>query len=283
MNYTFYFNGTGDDTIFSLDSDPWINLSDSREDRSLILTYLDFMNRPDKLKVYEGLGTGQGMQSSMELLFATNLSKYTKRFIYDIEDVTQNQKNEQITINLIGFSRGSITILHILKNLQNSKTNPLKEIPNLTLNVVLIDPVPGNYKISNRLDFLHQNTTNQHIDLSNINWINNVGILISSHCIKAMPFKPMIPEFHYNTKVTIDFYFGEHTFILYTTARLRIDKDDDVSYHDYYDAERILKKYDDDDDDNYNDSYYKAKRIFDRKKLEIICDDYNSLPLLNVL
>lgn len=114
-------------------------------------------------------------------------------------------EGKKVTLNCYGVSRGAIAALLTAKLLENIDENELN------IHLALIDPVPGNFLFSPKLDFLGLTLTNQAIDLTASKNLKKVLALYANSPLPArIAHAPLFPQYPANTEVTEEVIPGYH-------------------------------------------------------------------------
>ena len=140
-----------------------------------------------------------GCDGLLGYVFASGIDEQCQQVVSQIikirEKILESKSSNRIVINCYGYSRGGATALMLAKMLGQYPIDMVE------VNLVLLDPVPGNSIISAKLDLFDLTLANQVIDLSSC---HNLKRVISIYHAKPSPeyfFSPLRPSYPANTLV----------------------------------------------------------------------------------
>jgi hypothetical protein len=136
--------------------------------------------------------------------FSYGVEKQANQFIKDLKANLANS-NENIQINLIAHSRGTLSALLAIKKIQ--KDPLLKNRVQITAD--FRDPVPGNFQLTTKFagDLA---SANQVLDLRDCDILKKAYITLQERPIISIAFDALIPKFHQGTHVEIETLPGYH-------------------------------------------------------------------------
>ena len=159
---------------------------------------------------FDGCGITNGLSGA---IFATGL---TEQCQVVVNLIARNLlgKFRYITVNAIGLSRGGIAVLYLAKMIRKL------EAPNIGMNLLLFDPVPGNLIYPSALDIFGFFTANKALDISSC---ANVATVLALYPYIALPdfafHAPLFPKYPPGCVVEEDVCLGCHQGALFC-ARL---------------------------------------------------------------
>lgn len=149
---------------------------------------------------FSGTGVDYGFSGT---IFGTGLDRQCESVI---ERVLQEiNSGHQITLNVYGHSRGGIAALFLAKQLGNIN------VEKLTINLALLDPVPGNYLTTSSTDPFKISLANKTMDLSDCKPLKNVLALYPHVPLPAIAcHAPLLASYPQQAKVVEEVVNGCH-------------------------------------------------------------------------
>ncbi|WP_028388813.1 hypothetical protein [Legionella fairfieldensis] len=147
---------------------------------------------------FNGCGVDYGISG---ILFGSGLDEQCERVINCL--VQEINAGHQITLNVYGHSRGGIAALLLAKQLGNIDKEKL------TINLVLLDPVPGNFIITSIIDPFNLSLANKTMDLSDCKPLRKVLALYPHKPLLA--HTPLLASYPPETEVEEEVVNGCHS------------------------------------------------------------------------
>lgn len=170
---TVFFNGTGHAKSNPCFLANWLFALRQESDSQL------FMN-------FDGIGV---VNPIMGTIFGTGMDKHCQEVIEKVRECIES--GDEVILNVYGHSRGGISALMLAKQLSN--INPFQ----LSINLALHDPVPGNLLVTPYFDAWDISLANKFMDLSMCKPLKNV-LALYPH--KPLMFHaPLFPDYPANT------------------------------------------------------------------------------------
>lgn len=155
---------------------------------------------------FKGCGIDYGWKGT---IFGTGLEEQCGEVVEQVKKLLSNGQN--VTVNAYGHSRGGIACLLLAKMLGDYSSDLV------TVNLVLMDPVPGNLIISSKLDFAGLTLAKQSMDLSKCRNLNAVLAIYTQEPLPALSFHaPIIPTYPATTNLDEHIIPGCHSGAQYT-------------------------------------------------------------------
>lgn len=155
--------------------------------------------------LFDGVGVAYG---TMGMLFGRGLDEQAAQVVARVKRLreTFGEIDVPVCVNAVGLSRGGVACLVLAKLLQEEFGSKVR------LNLLLIDPVPGNSITAVKFDrFVGASWTRQCIDLTNVTCISRVLSIYPHEPLPDVAFHaPLIPSFHPSVKVEEDVVLGCH-------------------------------------------------------------------------
>lgn len=224
-----FFPGTGDDTNYHKkirDFDDFINNnSDGSYYPDYFMIFKQFFSY-NHTTIIGGAHLGIG-----GVLFGSGTNGIVQKVIAEIKSILRPNKSFKLInyrLNIFGISRGCISAMNLLYELQNKEHLILQEGVGFIndINILFLDPCPGNSKMINKVDIMQLTHSRERTDISNISCISKAGIVITSNHINFLT--PLIPIFHYNTELRIEQVIGKHNDAFSTELELLRDNMNDI-------------------------------------------------------
>lgn len=208
---TIYFNATGVDRTsraqYVHDGETYTDGAAANE-----LFNATFRDRTKGYSAYviDGSAIGHNISGGV---FAFNLETQVQKEISFVRwELEQLDNEEKLTLNLFGHSRGGVAAFLMCQGLKD--VAPKK----LSINVVAIDPVPGNFVWTAYLDRtlgLNLSVASRCYDMQDCHNLTNMLVIFSNtvggnklpHVIGHAPVLPMFPK---STNVTVDVMHSDH-------------------------------------------------------------------------
>lgn len=144
----------------------------------------------------------EGPMGIWGFVFGSGLDGYVKKQLDHV--VKKINKNKyKVTLNVFGYSRGGLGALMLADKL--SEVDP----DLLSINLILLDPVPGNLTITSKIDPFNVALANIAQDLSKCKPLNNVLVLYSAELLKPT-LAPVFPLYPSHANVIEDISPGDH-------------------------------------------------------------------------
>jgi len=136
-------------------------------------------------------------------LFGTGLEQQCQRVVKRIN--TLHQQGKRVRLIVYGYSRGAIAGL--LLAMMVGKIDP----DLLEVNLILVDPVSGNYLTTAAIDFTHRTLARQTMDVSESINLNKVLVLYANNpLLDIFAHAPVVPRFPSQCHVTEEIVPGFH-------------------------------------------------------------------------
>lgn len=194
-----YFSGTG---LFTGLSD-----QENREDSDTISSALFRCSEHKENQISHGfLGCGI-VGGFLGGIYGAGINGQVRSVENLVHNINKNHPGKKIILNMYGHSRGGITAILAAKALGNVTAFKLD------INMALLDPVPGNFGITQALDPADCTLADQAIDLSNCANLKNVLRLYpygGGIIMPLMAHTPLVSTFPKDCTVTEDVITGIH-------------------------------------------------------------------------
>lgn len=157
--------------------------------------------------VVDGCAVNDNMSSG---LFAFHLESQVAAQINTVREALKKlAPNEKLTLNLFGHSRGGIATYLMCQGLKD--VSPEK----LAINLVAIEPVPGNYVWTSYLDHglgLNLSIASRSYDMRDCKNLNHALVIFANDAKMSAVFAhaPLLPMFPQSTNVTVDVVESNH-------------------------------------------------------------------------
>lgn len=140
-------------------------------------------------------------------IFTFNLTAQVKQIAHEIEQELASS-SKAITLNIYGFSRGAVAAFLVAQL--------LKHIPKdrLIINIVAIDPVPGNFITTVHGDLILGVASTLSAAVADLSECNNIGrllILFTNEHVDAVCHAPILPTYPKLCHAEIDVTPGCHS------------------------------------------------------------------------
>lgn len=150
---------------------------------------------------FDGCGKTDGW---MGFLFGAGLDFQCETVVWFIKSLPKD-KMSKIVINTVGFSRGGLACILLAQKIEYE----FKEL-DIHVNLMLIDPIPGNLITLAKFDLFGFTWTGRSLDLSKLLKLKSV-VAIYPHGIPNLSFHaPIIPIYGKHTHVTEEVILGWH-------------------------------------------------------------------------
>lgn len=161
--------------------------------------YANTLSTHDHIKMgFDGCGLTHGLSGT---IFGTGLDEHCEEVIRIIKK--QMNMGHQVTLNVYGHHRGGIAALMLAQQL--STVNP----EHLSINLALVDPVPGNLISTATIDPLKICLTNKVMDLTSCKPLKKVLALYPVEPLPAIfCHAPLIASYPENTDVEEELVYG---------------------------------------------------------------------------
>ena len=197
---TAYFSGTDQDI---------------KEDDDCLATLLYNNTQPSSAAPlgFSGTYKTEGIRG---LIFGHGLKKQCRQTRDKVKQLVNDGK--KVKLNCYGHSRGAIAALLLAKMLHSVAANSLE------INLVFLDPAPGNFLTTGKLDIFSKTLAKQAIDLSKCSNLNRVLSLYTNElrqgiqAVESWLITPLLPKYPANCLLEEDVIPGNHSdaqFILY--------------------------------------------------------------------
>lgn len=195
---TIYFNGSNEsDKIPELGT---ISLA----------TLLNAITKQDKDHHYSFCITGCNIDNhdyrDLGIVFTFNLQRQVMEVLARIKKIIAEAGQEPIQINLFGFSRGAIAVFWV--------SQLLKEFKNVKINLVALDPVPGNLISTAFLDQILGIDMSVSSAVANLTECDNLDKALILFTNEAHPdlacYAPLLPALPSQCKAEVDVTPGRH-------------------------------------------------------------------------
>jgi hypothetical protein len=187
ITLTIYFSGTGH----------------SIENNEMLAGALHSMTLLDKEHAkmgFDGCGVEYGCSGAM---FGTGLEEQCEQVVENVIGMLKIGK--RVRLNAYGHSRGAVACLLLAKKLGKFDRDILE------INLVLMDPVPGNLISSAALDFTHRTLARQALDVSDCRNLTRVLAIYPHEPLPDYAFHaPIIPQYPPYCEVTEEIIPGCH-------------------------------------------------------------------------
>lgn len=198
--------------------------TDGRVEHDNSLTSLFYNNTiTDNVKTFKlcfnGCGTDNPYSTSFDFggIFTYGLMKQVEAAVKQVKNLlSANENDNTLTVNMYGFSRGGAATFLLTKHLNNLPHGMLER---LTINLVALEPVPGNLIKQVGFDVVGHTLTSHVWDLSNCK-INKMLVLYTNQLlpdfgnslmkIVADAHAPILPNYPESCEGTIDVLYGCH-------------------------------------------------------------------------
>lgn len=173
-----------------------------------LLEHLTVNDGPNSFSIcINGCGVESRDIRDMRVVFGFHLKKQVAKIAERIEELA-NESEDNIVLNLYGFSRGGIAAFLLCQKLKHIA------LERLTINVASFDPVPLNYITSVCTDmfFGTKNTlSGQVADLTQCANLDNLIILFTNYPLPdIMGFAPILPALPATCTAEVDVTPGSH-------------------------------------------------------------------------
>lgn len=201
-----YFNGTANNNVVPNEN------QQGKITIPAILLKMSIQDENNISQAIEGCGMNNPDYRDCRKIFSFNLVKQVEQVA---KEINQKIKSRNINLNIYGYSRGGIGAFLLCKKLK--LISPEK----LTINVVVIDPVPGNFISTVQADFWFGGYTTLTAGVSDLSDCHNVQTMLLLYMNEPKPhiisiledqnaFAPLLPSYSKNTKADVDVMRGLH-------------------------------------------------------------------------
>lgn len=163
---------------------------------------------------FDGTGVTDGIPG---LLFGEGIEDQCLVVREQVLDLIK--RNKRVKLNCCGYSRGAVAAMILAKKLGSFDPELIE------VNLALLDPVPGNWLFTPKIDFLKITLANQAMDLSQTKNLKNV---LALYCNQELPsyaaHGPLFGKYPSNTKVEQTVVPGDHGTILAGNIRSIINR-----------------------------------------------------------
>uniref|UniRef100_A0A7S1A2U5 Uncharacterized protein n=1 Tax=Noctiluca scintillans TaxID=2966 RepID=A0A7S1A2U5_NOCSC len=157
---------------------------------------------------FEGCGVSHGVRGT---LFAHGLQEQC-RVVRQYLDIFREARIP-VQLNFVGLSRGGIGGLYLA---QSADLDPREVV----INLLLFDPVPGNFIWMARVDYLGVMNASSSMDVSHVRNLGRVVVLYPHQPLPSIAVHaPLLPIFPEGLKVERDVILGCHQGALWLRAR----------------------------------------------------------------
>ncbi len=192
---TIYFSGTGHEIEEQFNLGSFLYANNTQNDKQMRLGF-------------SGCGITHGLSG---IFFGTGLNEQCQVVKKQVLDLIKQGK--KVKLNCYGHSRGGIAALLLTKMLGDFDEDILE------INLALLDTVPGNLLVTQKIDFLGQTLANQAMDLSKCHNLKRVLSLYTNVPLADLAaHAPLFPKYPKKTQMEEDVLPGCHSGVQYQTV-----------------------------------------------------------------
>lgn len=194
-----YFNGTDDD-----DHIP-------NYGRITLAALLDYITAEDNHNHFSICVNGCGIETQdmrdLGVIFTFHLEKQVLKIAQQVENIIKNSQ-EQVTLNVFGFSRGGAAAFWLCQKLKHISPD------DLTINIAPFEPVPGNFIMGVYGDFLLGTNTTLSAAVADLTECKNIANALVLFTNQPLPdfacHAPILPALPSTCHAEIDVTPGCH-------------------------------------------------------------------------
>lgn len=193
-----YFNGTDDSNHIP------------KLGRITLAALLDQLTVKDSNNIsicVNGCGIETNDFRDLKVVFTFYLEKQVLNIAKKVEEIVKNS-NENVILNIYGFSRGGAATFWLAQKLKHFSDN------RLIINIASFEPVPGNFIISAHSDLLLGTNTTLSAAVADLTECKNIANMLILFTNKPLPdiacHAPILPAFPASSKTEVDVTPGCH-------------------------------------------------------------------------